>query len=236
MIGTDTEQVVKRRSYHDRTARQSKSKHVQHKTKRNENKPIQTNSSIMLHSLQGSERLINSAYLTCSCSRSRRFSPSNKLICPCMFSVASRFRLRHSRAESRFFSNRRSFFSLRGSPSFPTRLMVAPPLLCCGLLLLMLLVEDKSSPASALETSCRSVVEDGAERFLVPDPADVGDDLSAVAIFFSAAIEGTEILETTGAVDVIVIAAAGILGGPVAEDCATVGTCSGCCCFCCCCC
>ena len=38
-----------------------------------------------------------------------------------MFSVASRFRRLHSLAESRFFSNRRSFFSLRGSPSFPTR-------------------------------------------------------------------------------------------------------------------
>ena len=35
-----------------------------------------------------------------------------------MFSVASRFRLRHSRALSRFFSNRLSFLSLSWSPSF----------------------------------------------------------------------------------------------------------------------
>ena len=60
--------------------------------------------------------------LTCSWSRSRRFSPSSWLICPCIFSVASRLRLRHSRADNRFFSNRRSFFSERGSPSLPTRL------------------------------------------------------------------------------------------------------------------
>jgi hypothetical protein len=34
--------------------------------------------------------------------------------------VASRLRLLHSRALNRFFSKRRSFFSLKGSPSFPT--------------------------------------------------------------------------------------------------------------------
>jgi hypothetical protein len=38
-----------------------------------------------------------------------------------MFSVASRFRRRHSLAESLFFSNRRNFFSLNGSPFLLTR-------------------------------------------------------------------------------------------------------------------
>jgi hypothetical protein len=38
-----------------------------------------------------------------------------------MLSVASRFRRRHSRALKRFFSNLRSFFSLRGSPFLSVR-------------------------------------------------------------------------------------------------------------------
>ena len=58
---------------------------------------------------------------TCNCNRNRKFSPSNKLICLCKSSVASRFRRRHSLALNRFFSNRRSFFSLNGSPFLPTR-------------------------------------------------------------------------------------------------------------------
>ena len=51
-----------------------------------------------------------------------------------MFSVASRLRLRHSLADNRFFSSRRSFFSERGSPSLPTRWsgVGAPPLEVVG--------------------------------------------------------------------------------------------------------
>jgi hypothetical protein len=97
----------------------------------------------------------------------------------------------------------------------------------------MLLVEVKSSAASAaldIEASCRSVVEDGAERFLVPE--DLGED---PPIFFwestppppSTFTEGTEILVTTGAVAVAVVGI--VSGGPVAEDCAAIGRCSGCC-------
>ena len=55
--------------------------------------------------------------LTCSCRRNLKFSPSNTLICRSRFSVASRLRRRHSRALSRFFSNRRSFFSDNCLPS-----------------------------------------------------------------------------------------------------------------------
>ena len=60
------------------------------------------------------------------------------LISRSRFSVASRFRRRHSRALNRFFSNLRSFFSLSCSPSLFVRLVRFTPaeLLFCSVRLL----------------------------------------------------------------------------------------------------
>ena len=55
--------------------------------------------------------------LTRNCSLNLKFSPSKALISCNKFSVASRLRRRHSRAESLFFSSLRSFFSESCFPS-----------------------------------------------------------------------------------------------------------------------